>query len=308
MRPLIRWMRWEVLVPWMCVSALCSAQDLEPRRWTHLPTGTNVFAINYAYTTGDLSLDPVLRIEDAGVDIHTTVLGFTRYFGIADHTARIDVLVPLQSGSWDGLLDGERRSVDRDGLADPVVRLSTNLIGAPALSGAEFMEYRKQHPIETTVGAALEIRLPLGEYYEDKLINLGANRFRIAPQLGVLHTHGEWSYELTGSMSFFTGNDKFFGGNELEQDLQYTTQAHVVKTFGQGSYWAALGAAYTWGGESTVDDVPKDDEKSTLVYGASFGGRLGSSQSLRVGYARADTLTDTGSDTHSFALGWSFRF
>jgi hypothetical protein len=294
------------LVIGACTLSPCIAQDLEPRRWTHLPVGTSVFAVAGAYTTGDLKFDPVLRIEDAQVDLYTAVLGYTRYFGLGERTARIDVLVPLQTGTWDGLVDGVPRSVTRDGLADPSVRLSMNVFGAPAVSGEEFRAYRAQHPVATTLGVALELRLPFGEYKEDKLINLGNNRFAIGPQAGILHTRGEWSYELTSSMTFFTDNDEFFGGHELEQDPLGLVQSHVVKTFGT-DWWVAAGASYAWAGESTIDGDAKGDDKSTLTVGTSCGCRLGAAQSLRVGYAHTDTLTDTGIDAHSVAIAWSIR-
>jgi Putative MetA-pathway of phenol degradation len=299
--------RWLALAASVCAPSLCLAQDLEPRRWTHLPVGTNVLGLSYTFTSGDLGFDPVLQIQDARVEMQTAVVGWTRYFALWDRTARIDVVVPLQSGDWDGLVGGLPRSVSRDGLADPVVRLSANLAGAPALSGKEFAEFRAQHREQTSLGAALELHLPLGEYQEDKLINLGQNRFTISPQLGLLHTSGEWSFELTGSAYFFTANDEFFNGNELEQDPLYATQAHVVKLFGQ-DWWVAAGAAYAWAGESTINGVRKGDDKSNLISGASFGLRLDAAQSLRLGYIRTDTLNDLGSDTDSFVLGWSFRF
>jgi hypothetical protein len=239
--------------------------------------------------------------------MHTALLSYTRYFAVADRTARIDVVVPIQSGDWEGLLDGAPRSAERDGFADPAVRLSANLFGAPALRGQEFLAYRQGHPVDTSFGAALELRLPLGEYQEDKLINLGQNRFALGTQLGALHTRGEWSFELTGSMLFFTDNDEFFNGNELEQDPLFTVQTHVVKTFGQ-DFWLAAGAAYSWAGESTINGEPKDDDRSNLLFGPAFGYRLTASQSLRIAYVRGDSLNDVGSDTHSVALGWSIRF
>lgn len=299
--------RWLALWPWIAAPSICMAQDLEPRRWTHLPIGTNVLGVTYAYTPGDLSFDPVLEIQDAQVEMNTLGVGYTRYFALAQRTARLDVVVPLQSGTWDGLVAGVPRSVSRDGLADPVVRLSALLLGAPALRGKEFAEFRQEHSVQTTLGLALEVRLPLGEYQEDKLINLGQNRFALAPQLGVLHTVGEWSFELTGSVYFYTDNDEFYNGNELEQDPLYACQTHVVKTFGQ-DWWMAAGAAYAWAGESTINGVLKDDDKSTLLYGASFGFRIGESQSVRLSYIRTDTLNDIGADTDSLGLGWSFRF
>jgi hypothetical protein len=305
MRPSFRAVNCAVLA--LCAPSLCAAQDLEPRRWTHLPTGTDVIGLAYAFTTGDLKFDPVLRIEDAEVDVQTAVFSYTRYFALAERTARIDMVVPAQSGRWDGLVDGAPRTVNRDGLADPIVRLSTNLFGAPALSGKEFVDYRMQHPVQTSVGVALEVRLPLGEYQEDKLINLGQNRFGIAPQIGALHTRGEWSFELTGSTIFYTDNDEFFNGNELEQDPLYVVQAHCVKTFGT-DWWVSFGAIYSWAGESTINDVAKGDDKSNLLFGPSFGCRIGDSQSVRLTYVRTDTLNDVGSDTHTLALSWAFRF
>ena len=298
---------WRVLLALICVPSISLAQDLEPRRWTHLPIGTDILGVGYAYTSGDLAFDPVLQIQDATVEMNTATVGYTRYFALADRTARFDVVVPIQSGRWDGLVGGVPRSVNRDGLADPVMRLSANLVGAPALEPQEFAAFRKEHSVQTSVGAALELRLPLGEYQDDKLINLGQNRFVIAPQLGMLHTDGEWSYELTGSMYFFTDNDEFFNGNKLEGDPLYAIQAHIVKTFEQ-DWWISAGAAYSWAGESTINGVPADDERSNLIYGTSLGFRLSASQSVRFAYVGIDTLNDVGADTNSLAVGWSFRF
>lgn len=215
--------------------------------------------------------------------------------------------MPAQSGRWDGLVSGVPTSVARDGLADPVVRLSANLFGSPALAGAEYADFRARNPVLTSLSAALEVRLPLGEYKDDKLINLGQNRFYLSPQVGLLHTRGEWSCELTASTYFFTDNDEFFGGHTLEQDPLFAVQTHVVKTFGQ-DWWVSAGAAYAWAGESAVDGVAKGDERSGLLSGLSFGLRLDRSQNLRLAYIRTDTLNDLGADTDSIGLGWSFRF
>ena len=39
------------------------AQDIEPRRWGHLPIGSDYLAGAYGYTTGDITLNPALKIE-----------------------------------------------------------------------------------------------------------------------------------------------------------------------------------------------------------------------------------------------------
>lgn len=291
----------------LLVASSAVAQDLEPRRWTHLPVDTNVLGLGYLYTKGDIRFDPVLRIEGGNVEMHTTVLSYSRYFSLFDTTARLDVVVPYQFGEWRGVLDGAPAGVDREGFADPALRLSANLVGAPALRGKEFMAFQRENDVTTAVGVALETRLPLGEYDDDKLINLGQNRFAITPQLGVLHTRGPWSFEATGSVSFFTDNDDFFGDTKLEQDPVFAMQAHVVRVF-DGGYWLGAGAAYGWAGGSTIDDIDKDDERRNLLVGASFGFRLSAAMGVRIAYVYSDARTENGSDTNAAFITWALLF
>ena len=92
------------------------AQDIEPRRWSHLPIGSNFLGAAYAYTTGDIFLDPVLKIEDAQFNLHTVAAKYIRSFELLGKSARIDFIQPWQSGRWTGLLNGVPASVERDGL------------------------------------------------------------------------------------------------------------------------------------------------------------------------------------------------
>ena len=166
------------------------AQDLEPRRWTPLPSGLNVIAVGYVRTQGDVFFDPVLQIEDAEVDGHTVVLSYVRSFKVGRKLARFDMLLPWQNIRWTGLLDGAPATASRVGLADPWVRLSVILAGAPAAGSSQQQSAKSS----TIIGAAIAAQLPLGEYLDDKLLNLGQNRVVIRPQIGVLHTRGQWSY------------------------------------------------------------------------------------------------------------------
>ena len=52
----------------------CHAQDIEPRRWSHLPLDTNFLGVGYAYTSGDIFLNPVLQIEDGEFDLNSCAL------------------------------------------------------------------------------------------------------------------------------------------------------------------------------------------------------------------------------------------
>jgi hypothetical protein len=185
--------------------------------------------------------------------------------------------------------------------------LSVNFLGAPALKGKEFQAYRAAHPINTVVGAALAVTLPLGEYKQDKLLNLGENRFIFRPQLGFVHTRGHWSYELTGSAFLYTDNDEFFGNNKREQDPLYALQTHLIYSSPQ-RWWVSLGAAHDRGGESSINGVRKDDKRRDLLFGISAGLPIGSRSSVKLAYVGSRTREDVGKDTDSVAFAFSIRF
>jgi hypothetical protein len=283
------------------------AQDIEPRRWTHLPVGMNVLGVGAVYTDGDIAFDPVLEIEDATVEAKTVITSYLHAFDLLGKSARFDVRLPVKDARWEGLLAGESASTQRSGLADPRLRLSINFIGAPALKGKQYQAYRTARSVNTVVGAALSVRLPLGEYKQEKLLNLGENRFVFRPQLGFVHTRGHWSYELTGSAFLYGDNDDFLGNNKREQDPLYAVQTHLVYSAPR-HWWVSVGAAYDWGGETKINGENKDDERRDLLYGISGGIPIGSSAGVKLAYVASRSKEDVGRDTDSIGLGYSVRF
>jgi hypothetical protein len=296
-----------ILCAWVLRPDPVFAQDLEPRRWTPLPVGTNVIGVGYAHTTGDIFLDPVMNVEDAQVKVDSMIISAVHSFSLAGKLARFDAYIPWQRARWDGLLDGTPASVERTGLADPIFRLSVNLLGVPGAGAAELGRYMASHPVNTMVGAAVAVSVPLGEYFDDKLLNLGENRFTIRPQIGVVHSRGPWSYELTGSVFFFTDNNDFYNGKTREQDPLYALQAHVVRLFRPG-LWASVSAGYTRGGRSTVNGVVKNDENANFLSALSVGVPIARNQGIKAAYIRARSHTDTGSDTDNWVIGWSVTY
>lgn len=294
-------------VPFVILAGTTQAEDVEPRRWTHLPLDTTVAGLAIIRGNGDIAFDPVLQIEDATVESTTTVVSFLRTFELLGQTARFDVRLPFKHSRWEGLLAGEPRSVGRTGMADPRVRLSVNFLGSPPLRGNEFQAYKASHPVDTVAGAALALTLPLGEYQDDKLLNLGANRFAITPQLGVVHRRGPWSYELTGSVSFYTDNREFLVEHTRGQDPLFALQTHVVYN-SLGGRWISLSAAYDWGGRSTIDGLARNDYREDLLYGIAAGIAVDRQSSIQVAYVANRIQTDVGADTDNFAVGFTIRF
>lgn len=280
-----------------------NAQDIEPRRWTPLPLGTHVISAGYGYTQGEIIFDPLLQVEDATVSINIIGLAYLRPFKLGNKLARLDVLMPLSTARWEGLLAGVSTTVKRNGFADPWIRLSVNVIGAQAMEPKEMQEYIGSHPVNTTVGVSIAVTLPLGQYFEEKLLNLGQNQFVLRPQVGIVHKWKSWSYELTGSVFLYTNNNNFSNGSSKKKDPVFAMQTHLIRRLKKN--WASLSAGYGLGGQSIVNKQPNDDNRGDILGALSFGFPLMKKQTLKFAYVRSQTLKNIGANTNSFALVWS---
>lgn len=139
-----------------------AAQELEPRRWSHLPIDSNYVGGAYAYTGGDISLDPVLRVEEVGLSMQSLPLKYIRTFEFLGKSARVDLLQSYEHAKWSGLVDGVPATTTRKGWSDTSLRFAVNVLGAPALNKAEFAEYQAETDADTIVGLGLVVQFPTG--------------------------------------------------------------------------------------------------------------------------------------------------
>jgi hypothetical protein len=288
----------------LCRVNTAVAQDAEPRRWSQLPTGMNFAGVGYSYTQGDIFFDPLLRIEDATFEMQTAGLSYIRTFAVMDKSARVDVSLPYASGRWEGLVDGEFAQVRRRGPGDARARFSMLLYGGPAETPQEFAKSRKSN---TVVGAALAVTIPTGDYNSERLINLGSNQWVIRPQMGVTHSRGKWTGELTGSVFIYADNNHFWKNSKLETDPLFATQAHLIYTFRPG-LWTSISTAYGWGGEATVNGDAKKNPAGNWLTALSLGFPINRTQGIKIVWLRGRTQKPTGADIDSLILGYSVMF
>jgi hypothetical protein len=284
-----------------------TAQDLEPRRWSHLPTGLNMVGVGYVYTEADVYFNPAFKIRDAVADINSVGVSAIHTFDLAGKSARFSLLLPYVSGRWEGDVDDEYQVVRLRGVGDPRLRISVNLYGAPALKGTQYSQYRASHKNNTVVGLSMAVTLPLGQHHDEELINIGNNRLSLRPQIGVVRTVGPWSFELTGSAFLFTDNDSFIDNAVLKQKTLYTAQAHAIYSFKPG-IWASISTGYGAGGRIIIDREKTAFEVDNWVWAASFGIPIGRSQSLKLTWLSGRTQNDVGRDSDNLMLGWSMRW
>lgn len=294
---------WLLALALLLASAPLVAQDLEPRRWTHLPVGTNTFAVGYAGQRTDIYFNPIIGITDGTADLNGWLARYGRSFDWAGMTARVDGILPYVSGSWKGLVGSEpgQRTIRTGG--DPWLRLSVNFFGSPALKAQDFLDFLAENPKRTTVGASLAVSMPWGGYDPQELINVGSNRYTLRPQVGVLHQNGPWSYELTGSVFLFSDNEDFVDSATLSQDPVYALQAHVTRNF-EGNFWLGAGMAYAAGGKVHIDGQRTRYEVDNVLWNLVGSYKIARTQSVMVAWQQGRTQVDVGSDTDSWVLSW----
>lgn len=290
----------------ICIGKL-NAQDIEPRRWTPMPLGVHAIGVGYGFQSGILYFDPALQVIDASVDVSFIGLQYFQPLKLGNKLARLDVLIPYSSAKWEGLLAGNPTAVNRNGFADPRVRLSLNLIGPDAMDPKGIKEYYAANPVNTSFGVSLAVTFPFGQYYSDKLLNIGQNRFVFRPQIGMVHNWGLWSYELTTSVFIFTNNNVFFNNQTRRQNPLFAIQTHLIRRF-KNRMWASISAGYGAGGESSINEINKNDNRSDILGAASLGFPVFKRQAVKLSYLRTQTFNDIGADTNTFAVGWSIAF
>ncbi len=291
----------------LLVAANLFAQDIEPRRWSALPVNSNILGAGYAYSFGNVEFDPLIEAKDVSIDVSTAILSFVKPLRIGKKLGRIDITVPYNFIMFEGRLSGNPASLYRNGFGDSRIRFSLNLNGPPPGNMKDLMMYYKDNPVNTTFGVSFALTLPTGQYFNEKLINIGQNQIILRPQFGILHNWRSWSYELTGSIYFFTNNHNFFGNSTKKQEPIFALQSHLIKRFSP-KLWSSLSVSYGIGGESEVNNISNADLRTNLLSAASVGYSISAKQGIKLAYLNSTTLKDIGSNTHSIIFGITHLF
>lgn len=284
------------------LSATGMAQELEPRTYANTPVGVNFLAVGYAFSTGNVFMDPALPIEGLDANVHLIFSRYTRSLAVFGQSSKIKITAPFTAGDWEGDLEGEHRTRSATGLGDARVTLEVNFLGAPALARSEFVEYRQ----DIIVGASLQVVAPTGDYDSSKLINLGSNRWVFKPQIGISWAVSKWFLEAAGSVWAFTDNSDFFGGSALTQRPLYTLKAHAIRRIRPG-FWVALGVGFGEGGRTSVDGIARQTLQRNWRFALTMVVPLTADRGLSFGLGSGVT-SKAGGDFDRVSVAYQFSW
>ena len=264
---------------------------------TFLVTGFN-------YTYGGVVLDPTSPIQDLDATIESPMLGVGRTFSLFGLTAQAFVALPYSWAQASGKVFGDDSSTTRSGFGDTRFRISTLLFGGPALTREEFARSSPQ----TVLGASLTVIAPTGQYFSNKLINLGTHRWSFRPELGLSYAVSkQWFIDVYAGVWLFTNNHSFYPGTSLRsQNPLFTFQTHISYNINP-VMWAAIDFTYYTGGQSSLNDFYKDDRLNNSRVGATFNFPVGTLSAIKIAYSTG-AIIRFGANFSTISIAWQMAF
>jgi len=293
-----------IVISLLFVVEKSQAQDLDPRAYARIPVNVTVVIAGIGYSHGGIVTDATLPLEDLQAQIGSPSLGVVHSFSLFRRTAQVSAALPYAWGEASATVAGIPQSTTRSGFSDMRLRFSWLLLGAPAATIGELAKA----PRKTILGTSLSIVTPTGQYFPEKLINLGTSRWAFKPELALSQPLGKrWLIDFYAGIWFFTQNDSYYPGSSVRtQDPLGSFQGHISYNI-QPLMWVAFDCTFYTGGMSSVDGVEKDDRQSNSRIGATLVLPVKKRHSIKVAFSTG-AIIRSGADFTSISVGWQTTF
>jgi hypothetical protein len=278
------------------------AQELEPRLYANLPKEMKAIAVGYAYSKGNVILEPSLPVDGFNITTNSIVISAVRTFNVGKKLARIDMSLPYAIMSANLQYNGRDTSGASSGIGDLRFRFSVNLFGSNALSKSEFQRYHQK----TILGISLTVSVPSGLYREQKALNPGTNRWACKPEIGFSTRAGRFFFEGYSGAWLYADNPSFLGDKVLRQYAVFNMQGHVIYIF-KNKTWAGVNANYFTGGETLVDGVSRGNLKNNWRIGGTYAVAITPKHLLKIQF-HTSAYTSKGYDYTVASLGYQYIF
>lgn len=272
-----------ILICFIFSSALwCNSQELSPRFYWPTPKGTKVVVAGYSYVDGDVLMDPSIPLYEVDSRINTGFFAYMQNFSLLGRTTNFLVELPYSWGITKGIVVDTPAERRLSGFNDLGITLAVNLLGAPAMSPADF-QWLRDNP-RVILGTSLKILLPTGQYMTDRLINVGANRWAFKPEFGALiPLWPKLLLEIETGVWFFTKDKDFIMGTRKQEPV-LSGELHLVKRFKPG-LWISLEANYFWGGRQKIGETQLGDLQRNSKIGGTVSVPFLRRHNLKLGYS-----------------------
>jgi len=283
---------------------ICPAQDLAPRAYIITPIHSNAVNLTYGFYDGSFQLDGTVPITGATARVHVSTFSYAHSLNFFGRTASFLVALPYGVGNFHGTVAEAEKSAYRSGLLPLTLRFSVNLIGGPAMNVREYSKWKQK----TILGVSIKVYPATGQYSPLKLVNFGANRWAIKPEIGYSRRRGHWILDAYGGVWLFTGNPAFYSGTNMQ------TESPVGSFEGHLSYgvkprlWFSVDGNYWFGGTTSVNGVatPGTRDSNSRV-GLTSSIPLTRHQSLKLSYSDGAYIR-YGGNYRNVSISWQYSW
>ncbi|HYJ38728.1 MAG TPA: transporter [Chitinophagaceae bacterium] len=279
-----------------------SAQELEPRSYTVIPKGLKVAALSYTISHGNVVADATSPIQDLKLTSSVFALGHIRTFGLFGKLAKVQLGLPYVFLSGGAKINGVDTSANRSGFGDARLKIGLNLLGSPAMAPKDFQKFNE----ETVLGTSIIFSIPVGQYWPEKVINIGTNRWGFKPEIGFSRKKGSWYFETYAGVWFFTRNNDFLKTSNLDQEPIFSFQAHVSHLFPKKS-WVAINGGYADGGQTTINGVHQNNFQKNWRLGGTYSMPLSRQSSIRA-IVHTGVATRAGGDFTALTVAYTYSW
>jgi len=279
---------------------LC-AQFTDPHNYDNTPVGVNQIELSYAYAHSDASIDTSLIVAGAKFNLNEGIIDYTHYFGLVHRLWWVEATVPV--AGLGGSVSGTKISGSITGFGDSSYQLAALLKGGPALSVAQFENYKPN----TILGVSFTVTAPTGLYNPNKLLNLGSNRWSFNPQFAVSHPFGpeqKWQFDAYANAAFYTHNSSYQGAKILRQQQLPGLEGHISYSF-IDRLWVSLDTRYSFGGDTFVSGVNQNNAQQNFLLGSEVNVSVNQQNSFAFVFAKP-VVHQNGPSITGFAVKYNY--
>ncbi len=285
--------------------------QVPPRFYWKSLIGGNAVPVIYMDMSGNVNpFDPTyFVIPESSVSASVALGGYARTFSLFNRSALVAALLPMGRISGEASLFDQTFIQSTSGFGDPTLEFVINLVGPPPIRDIpDLMRYEPGFSLDLLV----DLIVPIGEYDNEKALNIGQNRWYGRVGAPIVWQLGSWvpgrrtTLEFLPSVWLFGDNDDFVG-HRLSTDPKFQLEGHLTRDFHE-HFWGSVDMNYMAGGQSSVDGESGED-LDMLGLGFTLGYHINDNIQLTAGYMATvndSAPTDLRIDVFKLSLvfGW----
>jgi hypothetical protein len=296
----------------LTLSPSVEAQGDGPRSYWKTLSGSNAVTFWPIHATGNFNPFDAAHVvtPNASFEANLSLFGYHKVLPLFGRSTTASLLIPFGNISAEVANVPVSQRDNASGYGDPMLQTNVNLYGAPAINDLpSLMRYEPT----VTVDLLTSLAIPVGEYDEDEMLNLGQNRWYGRIGIPVMWSLGSWvpgqrtTLEALPQIWLFSDNTDHFSGSSLKTDPILGIEAHLTHDLTE-NFWASLDFAHYRGGESSVAGVSGPDIDN-LGAGITLGFQV--SENLQISTSYFSTFDDSGANDMRgdefrlmFTFGW----